>query len=848
VSQVNVLPPELARRFTVVETIQGRDGQAEVHVVRAAGTGEARILKIYWESPEKLADRSYSDLLEVWHAYSRRGPSEVVHLEEYGQIGPTTIRGVENYRIYEVQEYIERGTLRPLLDSATESDVARRVALANHLAAELAKLLRFAHHEMSIWHSDLKPENLFVREMRSNGQPTLALGDFGSARERLATVEIASRKHITPQYAAPEILQDETLLTEERDYWSAGIIIYEALHGRRPYHGRGMDLAMGLMTAPVDLSEVTDERLRLLLSGLLHREAAKRWGADELTTWLSGDTPTVLPDQFGFSTAGSSAVGFNVQGEIAWSMSDLVELLNLAWREADAEYLQATGTHFADLQNWMAEQFGPEARDAVDITLAVAPDGVEESVWSDTKLARLGAAYRPSDPVFRPELRGDGRLTLNNLEAVASEAAGTEDQSAAAQGWLSALFDSNALTHWSAAQGVEPGLARIAHRWRVVIDELIATDLDPAEFHAQALLAHLNEDYRDGLASSAATAARDEVAMQQPWFAELAARTGSEDELIARDLGMTIRVSDAHAETVRENAESARNHQGFGGAVRRMFTWASGRAAGARPPLIEQWHCSFARAPLGTAMTIEWRIRNAESVTISGIGPVESEGNRRLAPNASGTIVLRAVALGGLIRERRHQFIVDQLPVFLECEVSPRAVVAGQPVTISWHAEGAREVEVEGVGTGGATGSVTDYPERGRGYDLVASNTAGTARVRARPIAVLENQPFETQVLEVPAVDVPVDLPVTLLPNMDRVFAPELEHVIEVAPIDQQLVQFDRRTESGLATHEWQTLPAPPPMPELPVLALPEVPPFDDLFPDASAAAEAQRTIDDTDH
>lgn len=818
------LPPELARRFEIVDTLPG-GGQADVYVVKGRASEGHQVLKLYQESATPLAKSSYTEVLSVWQRRSACAGDAIVALHSFGSLGPIDRNGQPRYQAYEVQEYIEAGTLRPVLTNASDGE---RSGLAKHLVGELGRLLRFTHREMGIWHSDIKPENLFVRATSPDGLPALVLGDFGSASERIVSVQLASKKHLTPQYAAPEVFEDERLLTEQRDYWSAGVIVYEAACGRRPYEGRDIGLAFKMINTPVDLTPISDERLQLLLSGLLHREAEKRWGADELSQWVDGGSPEVLPDEFGQSATARSAVGFNVQGEIAWSISDLVKLLNLAWREADNDYLRPSGPRASELVDWLVENFGTSADAAVDIVVEPTPEGLDPSVWSDRKLARLGAAYRPTDPVFRPSAPGTGRLTLSDLEEAAAGALG--DHGAEHNTWLGELFESDALMFWSAAQGAEPALAELVHRWRASADELQLNDLAPMDHNGEVLLASLNAEYRAGLALRAAEAANDQLALQQDWFRELADRSEPADELIARDICILARLDEAREETVRQDDDAALMYRGPAGRVRRARAWLQARSTERRPPILEIWTASFERAPIGTPLTIDWATQNAASVTISNLGQVEEAGSHTFIPAESGAVVITVVAPGGMTRQRRHEYTVDSKPQFAHCEVSPHAVVAGAPVLISWSAPGAQQVEIVGVGIGGADGSLAHYPGAARGYRLIATNSAGTTSTQTRSVNVVVAAPFETQVLRVPAADVPIEVPVVLLPEMEHVFEPAIADIVAATPIGQHLIRSARHSVHRRRQRQWRELPTPPPIPALPELELPDVPDLDHLI------------------
>jgi tetratricopeptide (TPR) repeat protein len=102
--------------------------------------------------------------------------------------------------------------------------------------ARLAKVARaLGHiHRRSIVHRDLKPSNILVDP---SGRPVIM--DFGIARsaEAISTLSLAGTLVGTPAYMAPEQFAGETA-DARTDVYALGVILYEAMAGRRPFDGR----------------------------------------------------------------------------------------------------------------------------------------------------------------------------------------------------------------------------------------------------------------------------------------------------------------------------------------------------------------------------------------------------------------------------------------------------------------------------------------------------------------------------------------------------------------------------------------------------------------------------------
>jgi urea transport system substrate-binding protein len=96
-------------------------------------------------------------------------------------------------------------------------------------------------HAAGIIHRDLKPDNLFICKLLDETE-SLKIIDFGisKAREASATITNATDVVGTPAYMAPEQLETPGSVDERADVWSLGVLLYEAVSGRRPFVGSSM--------------------------------------------------------------------------------------------------------------------------------------------------------------------------------------------------------------------------------------------------------------------------------------------------------------------------------------------------------------------------------------------------------------------------------------------------------------------------------------------------------------------------------------------------------------------------------------------------------------------------------
>jgi non-specific serine/threonine protein kinase len=150
-------------------------------------------------------------------------------------------------------------------------------------------------HGRGIVHRDLKPSNIFVTPA---GVKVL---DFGLARPVESSVGDAATALTqagtilgTPQYSAPEQLTGQAV-DARADLFSAGVVLYEMLAGRRPFHGSTLGAlihAVMYETPPV----LTGSPAIAAIDRVLHRALAKNPGERYQTADAFGiDLRAVVP-------------------------------------------------------------------------------------------------------------------------------------------------------------------------------------------------------------------------------------------------------------------------------------------------------------------------------------------------------------------------------------------------------------------------------------------------------------------------------------------------------------------------------------------------------------------------
>src|SRR2546422_4134972 len=311
-------PPRIGKKFGHyrIEAMLGRGGMGEVYLAQ-----------------DKLGRKVALKLL------TKRFPGDKSGIARFQQEARTllalnhphivTIYDIDQIEgvYYIASELVEGKTLRQRLD---EGDLPLHDLL--EIAIQVVTALTAAH-EKGIVHRDIKPENIMIRR-----DGFVKVLDFGIAKltENYATTEseaptikqIQTAKGMvigTAPYMSPE--QARGLKVDARtDIWSLGVVIYEAVAGRKPFSG---DTTPDVINSVIEktpppltryASEVP-EGLEWIVSRALRKEKETRYQtANELLTdlrelrtkvELAKATASETPDR---ATSGTHATAASLTG------------------------------------------------------------------------------------------------------------------------------------------------------------------------------------------------------------------------------------------------------------------------------------------------------------------------------------------------------------------------------------------------------------------------------------------------------------------------------------------------------------------------------------------------------
>lgn len=136
-------------------------------------------------------------------------------------------------------------------------------------------------HRAGIIHRDLKPANVFLAN--EGGQRVVKVLDFGISKlagdaSKLTGVGVSVG---TIDYMSPEQVRATAEVDLRTDIWSLGVIAFELLTGRPPFHGPGSKIAVAIVTRDVPDVRTLAPHVPALLAGaiakMLERDVSCRF-------------------------------------------------------------------------------------------------------------------------------------------------------------------------------------------------------------------------------------------------------------------------------------------------------------------------------------------------------------------------------------------------------------------------------------------------------------------------------------------------------------------------------------------------------------------------------------------
>lgn len=258
---VRFLPGGEFRGYLLLEPIKVNSAEADLWHATRKSDGLRAVVKVFRQVAQRASPIS-APLEKV-------SLKEVVERYDHGVL--------KNGRHFEILEYIAHGSLRDVTTIGPQPEAYLR-DVTRELATAIAAL-----HEVNILHRDIKPANVLVR---CKAPLDLVLADFGISSLTDVELLVTDGKR-TPAYSAPEALTG--IVARASDWWSLGVILLELFTGRHPFSGlEDRVINLQLVSRGITVPDSLQADWRPLICGLLTRDHARRWGKEQVFSWLEG--------------------------------------------------------------------------------------------------------------------------------------------------------------------------------------------------------------------------------------------------------------------------------------------------------------------------------------------------------------------------------------------------------------------------------------------------------------------------------------------------------------------------------------------------------------------------------
>ncbi|HWO20281.1 MAG TPA: serine/threonine-protein kinase, partial [Kofleriaceae bacterium] len=268
------LPAAFGKYFLTEMLATG--GMAEIYLAKLIGPGGfEKPLVIKQIHPRLSGQRPFVDLFVT--------EAKTLVSLAHGNIVPVYELGVIDDTYFIAMEYIDGPTLYRFTEALARRGARMEPAVAAWIAARVLEGLDYAHHKgEGVIHRDLSPRNVMLSR---DGEVKLV--DFGIAVTLGAPGETDAAGGGAPTgsfpYMSPEQVRREPL-TGQSDLFSAGVLLWEMLVGRRLFARADPEATLQAVTdaeipRPSSESPAVPARLDEVVMRALARDRGERWGS-----------------------------------------------------------------------------------------------------------------------------------------------------------------------------------------------------------------------------------------------------------------------------------------------------------------------------------------------------------------------------------------------------------------------------------------------------------------------------------------------------------------------------------------------------------------------------------------
>lgn len=267
--------------YTITEIISEGTGEAVIYKVKNSNN-QIFALKLYFEFRDVKEEPNFETLKRI----KEINDPDILKLHDFG-VGADKYQG--KY-CYEISDFAEGGDLFAV---ANFNEKYTKDFIEKIIVPEILNGIRKLH-DFKIYHCDLKPSNIFYRDLK---QTDLIIGDYGSAKAY--DLEVMKELHKTTpkgtdKYLAPE--QARGIISEKNDYYSIGMTLLQLLYPEQlVVENRFQQIDNikfdKIVERQYNSQPVVDfnplyKRLNNLIEGLTLINHINRFGRNEVEKWL----------------------------------------------------------------------------------------------------------------------------------------------------------------------------------------------------------------------------------------------------------------------------------------------------------------------------------------------------------------------------------------------------------------------------------------------------------------------------------------------------------------------------------------------------------------------------------
>jgi serine/threonine protein kinase len=274
-AEANAGPRVLGDRYELGPLL-GRGGMADVFRAEDRTLRRAVAVKVLREAAGDESDRA-------------RFVGEARTLAGLSHSGLVTVldAGSADAHPFLVMELVDGRTLGRVVQ---DRDGGLPLEDVGSVGAQVAEALAYVHRN-GVVHRDVKPGNILL-----DSRKRVRLADFGVARLVEDSAGHTRTGHVigTAAYLAPEQVTGGEV-SGATDVYSLGLVLLEALTGRREFPGAATEAAVARLHRDPEVPESLPEEWRGLLARMMSRDPAERPSADEVAEQLRAYSHVRIP-------------------------------------------------------------------------------------------------------------------------------------------------------------------------------------------------------------------------------------------------------------------------------------------------------------------------------------------------------------------------------------------------------------------------------------------------------------------------------------------------------------------------------------------------------------------------